>query len=88
MGFVSPHADHRGKDKTYLHAWKSILASRRSHAIVLVAPDVDALCAVRTLTRLFTQDDISYRIIPVSGYPGLEQIRDELASYGEDSKKL
>ena len=46
---------------------------------MLVAPDVDALCASRMLADLFKQDDVSYRIIPVSGMNELERVRDELA---------
>ncbi|KAJ7074280.1 CDC45-like protein [Mycena amicta] len=32
---------------------------------MLVAPDVDALCAARMLADLFKQDDVMYRIIPL-----------------------
>ena len=45
---------------------------------MLVAPDVDALCAARMLADLLKQDDVLYRIIPVSGYAELERMRDEL----------
>lgn len=51
--------------------------------VLLVSPDVDALCAARMLSSLFKQDDVPYRIIPVSGYPGLEEIRDELRQHDE-----
>ena len=54
--------------------------------ILLVAPEVDALCAARMFSVLFKQDDVTYRIIPVSGYPGLEDIRSELMSSQEVSR--
>lgn len=72
----------------YEAAYHDILATHRSGApgassasalIMLVAPDVDALCASRMLADLFKQDDVSYRIIPVSGMYELERVRDELA---------
>lgn len=50
---------------------------------MLVAPDVDALCAARMLADLFKQDDVIYRIVPVSGISELERIRDEMISYTE-----
>ncbi|KAK7049250.1 DNA replication initiation factor cdc45 [Paramarasmius palmivorus] len=50
---------------------------------MLVAPDVDAICAARMLASLFKQDDVIYRIIPVSGIAELEKTRDELLGYTE-----
>lgn len=50
---------------------------------MLVAPDVDALCASKMLADLFKQDDIMHRVIPVSGMNELEQTRDELVSNTE-----
>ncbi|KAF8334992.1 CDC45 family [Cantharellus anzutake] len=89
MGFVSPDAGS-GRARTYEHAYKSILASRRrfpstsaASVILLVPPEVDALCAARILSTLFKQDDVGYRIIPVSGYQHLEEIRDELVTNQE-----
>jgi cell division control protein 45 len=76
--------------KTYDGAYRSILAARRrrpasrpASVVLLVSPDVDALCAARMLSSLFKQDDVPYRIIPVSGYPGLEEIRNELRRHDE-----
>jgi hypothetical protein len=70
---------------TYSSAYNSILASRRHSRIssssavtILVAPEMDALCAAKMLSLLFKQDDVLHRVIPVSGYPGLEQLRDKL----------
>ncbi|KAF9518396.1 hypothetical protein BS47DRAFT_1371034 [Hydnum rufescens UP504] len=88
MVFVTPNTSGRGK--TYESAYKSILTSRRrspstsaASVILLVAPEVDALCAARMFSVLFKQDDVTYRIIPVSGYPGLEEIRNELMTHQE-----
>ena len=52
---------------------------------MLVAPDVDALCASKMLADLFKQDDVMYRIIPVSGHAELEKTRDELTTYPDVS---
>ena len=74
----------------YERAYNNILATHRraisssaSSLIMLVAPDVDALCASRMLADLFKQDDILYRIVPVSGMNELERIRDELIQNNE-----
>ncbi|KAI0831473.1 CDC45-like protein [Trametes gibbosa] len=73
---------------SYGEAYAKILAAHRrapmtsaSSVIVLVAPDVDALCASRMLADLFKQDDVMHRLIPVSGHAELERIRDELTTY-------
>lgn len=50
---------------------------------MLVAPDVDALCASRMLADLFKQDDILHHVIPISGMNELEEKRDELVSNTE-----
>jgi cell division control protein 45 len=75
---------------SYAQAYNNILAAHRrspltsaSSVIVLVAPDVDALCAARMLADLFKQDDVMHRAIPVSGIAELESMRDELASYSD-----
>lgn len=52
---------------------------------MLVAPDVDALCAARMLATLLKQDDVEYRIIPVSGRIELEKVAEELRSSPEVS---
>lgn len=74
----------------YERAYADILASHRraprssaASLIVLVAPNVDALCAARMLADLFKQDDIMHRTIPVSGMSELERIRDDLATAAE-----
>jgi cell division control protein 45 len=75
---------------SYADAYTRILAAHRrsplssaSSVIILVAPDVDALCAAKMLSELFKQDDVIYRIIPVSGIDDLSRIRDDLVSYPE-----
>ncbi|KAH9934679.1 CDC45-like protein-domain-containing protein [Fomitopsis serialis] len=57
---------------SYGETYAKILATHRrspttsaSSVIILVAPDVDALCAAQMLAELFKQDDVMYRIIPV-----------------------
>lgn len=50
---------------------------------MLVAPDVDALCAARMLADIFKQDDVMHRIIPVSGQADFQRVKDELLEYSE-----
>lgn len=75
---------------SYGEAYSNVLARHRrspltsaSSVILLVAPDVDALCAARMLAELLSQDDVMHRIIPVSGIAELEAMKDELATYNE-----
>ncbi|KAJ7118712.1 CDC45 family [Mycena epipterygia] len=75
---------------SYAAAYTNILKAHRqspltsaASVIMLVAPDVDALCAARMLADLFKQDDVMYRIIPVSGVTELERVRDELVMVSE-----
>ena len=79
-----------GARPSYGEAYANILASHRrspltaaSSVIVLVAPDVDALCAAHMLAGLFQQDDVMHRFIPVSGHAELEKQRDEIATYSD-----
>src|SRR5271155_3451304 len=74
-----------GNRPSYLEAYNGILSSHRrlplssaSSVIMLVTPNVDALCASRMFASLFKQDDVIYRIIPVSGLNEFETITDEL----------
>ena len=74
----------------YEHAYNEILATHRHSAntsasslIVLVAPDVDSLCAARMLADLLKHDDIMHRTIPVSGMNELERRRDEMVTNNE-----
>ncbi|KAK7693669.1 hypothetical protein QCA50_003239 [Cerrena zonata] len=75
---------------SYAEAYTNILATHRrspstsaSSVILLVAPDVDSLCAGRMLADLLKGDDVMHRIIPVSGHAELESKRDELATYAD-----
>ena len=52
--------------------------SSATSVTILVAPNVDALCAARMFATLFKQDDVEYRIIPVSGRIELERVADDL----------
>ena len=68
-----------------MEAYKDILTSHRrsplssaSSVIMLVAPNVDALCASQMLARLFKLDDVIYHIIPISGLNEFEDKIKEL----------
>ncbi|KAF5372863.1 hypothetical protein D9758_001652 [Tetrapyrgos nigripes] len=87
MVFLAPPTE---TNPSYSEAYTKVLTTHRrspltsaSSVIMLVAPDVDALCAARMLADLFKQDDVIYRIIPVSGISELERIRAELMTYAE-----
>jgi cell division control protein 45 len=84
-----PHVAAQSRP-SYAQAYANILTAHRrspltsaSSVIILVAPDVDALCAARMLADLFKQDDVMHRVIPVSGIAELERMRDELMTYTE-----
>ncbi|KAF8522220.1 CDC45-like protein [Hysterangium stoloniferum] len=88
--FLPPPQFAGPSQRSYAEAYAEIVATYRrspttsaSSVIVLVAPDVDALCAARMLADLFKQDDIMHRIIPVSGMAALESQRNELLNYPE-----
>ncbi|EPT06085.1 hypothetical protein FOMPIDRAFT_1154831 [Fomitopsis schrenkii] len=75
---------------SYGEAYAKILATHRrspstsaSSVIILVAPDVDAICAAQMLAELFKQDDVMYRIVPISSHTEFERMRDELATYSD-----
>ncbi|KAJ2931441.1 hypothetical protein H1R20_g5670, partial [Candolleomyces eurysporus] len=87
--FIPPPQLAQGR-KTYTDAYADILSAYRrspqtsaSSVILLVAPDVDSLCAARMLASLFKQDDVLYRIIPVSSVQELQDVKEELATYAE-----
>ncbi|EAU88329.2 cell division control protein 45 [Coprinopsis cinerea okayama7 len=84
-----PHLAQPGKP-SYSDAYNNIISAYRrspqtsaSSVIMLVAPDVDALCAARMLASLLTDDDVVYRVIPVSSVQELQLVRDELSTYTE-----
>ena len=90
MVYIPPPQIANGRRPSYAETYSRIVAQFRSSpltsassVIILAAPDVDALCAARMLSDLFTQDDVIHRILPVSGFSELEQIRGELLKYAE-----
>jgi len=90
MVFLPPPHLASASRPTYAEAYANILAAHRrspltsaSSVIILVAPDVDALCAAKMLAELLKQDDVMHRIIPVSGLADLERMKDELVTYTE-----
>ena len=75
---------------SYAQAYTDILTTHRrspltsaASLVMLVAPDVDALCAARILAELFKQDDVMHRIVPVSGSEELKEVGKELLEYPE-----
>ncbi|KAF9218521.1 CDC45-like protein [Gyrodon lividus] len=90
MVYLPPPQLASASRPSYGEAYSNILAVHRrspltsaSSVILLVAPDVDALCAANMLAELLQQDDVMHRIIPVSGIAELESMRVELAAYTE-----
>lgn len=90
MVFIPPPHLASASRPSYAEAYNNILAAHRrsplsaaSSVIILVAPDVDALCAAKMFAELFKQDDVMHRIIPLSGIADLERMRDELIAYSE-----
>ncbi|KAF8558389.1 CDC45-like protein [Imleria badia] len=90
MVYLAPPQLASASRPSYGDAYTSILAAHRrspltsaSSVILLVAPDVDALCAAKMLADLLKQDDVMHRTIPVSGVAELEAVKDELATYNE-----
>jgi cell division control protein 45 len=94
MVYISPPHLASALRPSYAQAYNTILATHRrspltaaASVILLVAPDVDALCAARMLADLFKQDDVMHRLIPVSGIAELERVREELATYADVSAR-
>ncbi|KAI0006057.1 CDC45-like protein [Russula compacta] len=90
MVFIPPPHLASASRPSYAETYSHILAAHRrsplsaaSSVIILVAPDVDALCAAKMFAELFKQDDVMHRITPLSGIADLEHMRDELITYSE-----
>ncbi|KZV86545.1 CDC45-like protein [Exidia glandulosa HHB12029] len=85
MVYISPSSARTYADvyQSILNAYRCSPSTAASSIIILVAPDVDALCAARILQTLLKQDEILHRIIPVSGMEALERQRDELVKQPE-----
>ena len=95
MVYLPPPQLERPGTRGYEQAYNEIIATHRAPAfssasslIILVAPDVDALCAARILQDLLRQDDIMHRVIPVSGMNEFEVQRDRLVLEGDVSVLL
>ncbi|KAG8965065.1 hypothetical protein FRC05_003380 [Tulasnella sp. 425] len=81
MVYILPKNTTR-PDYTYAKEYHRILKARRttpeSSIVMLVPPDLDALCAAHILTTLFGRDDANLRTIPVSGFKNLQDVKDSL----------
>ena len=90
MVYLPPPQYASASRPSYGEAYNKILATHRrspltsaSSIIILVAPDVDALCAAKMLAQLFKQDDVMHKVVPVAGIADLEKTRDELITQTE-----
>lgn len=93
MGYIPPPHLATTTRPSYKDAYSRMLAAHRrspltsaSSIIILVATDVDALCAARMLADLLKQDDVMHRIIPISGATEFEHYVQELAAYPDVRK--
>lgn len=66
---------------SYAETYNRILADHRraplssaASVAILVATDVDALCAARMLAELFAQDDVMHRVIPINNPDKLKEV--------------
>ncbi|KXN90547.1 Protein TSD2 [Leucoagaricus sp. SymC.cos] len=90
MVYITPPEQASPGKKSYGDVYSKILAAHRrspltsaSSVVMLVAPDVDALCASKMLSRLFKQDDVIYTVIPVAGVEDFTRVRGELMENNE-----
>lgn len=90
MVYISPPDQAAPGRISYGDAYNNILAAHRrspltsaSSVVMLVAPDVDALCASKMLARLLKQDDVIYTIVPVAGVEDFTRVREELRENNE-----
>jgi len=51
--------------------------SSAATVLILVSPDVDALCACKILISLLNDDCVGYKVVPVSGWQELSRINSE-----------
>ena len=93
MYIVPPHLKSATNPVSYQDAYNDILQQHRrtpqtsaSSIMIIVAPDVDALCAARMLETLLRQDNITHRIRPVAGLTALVDVKGELLDYHDVSK--
>jgi cell division control protein 45 len=59
-------------------ALKNDALAYSSSVLILVAPDVDALCCCRILTTLLQSECVPYKVKPVSGYDGLVTVNQSI----------
>lgn len=73
--------------RRYRRAYEGIVAAARESSssssgtvsvLVLVAPDVDALCAARILVKMLAHDHIGHNVVPVSGWNELARVNREM----------
>ncbi|EJU05197.1 CDC45-like protein [Dacryopinax primogenitus] len=89
MVYLSPPTSSHDATRTYLTAYREILANRRTRAntpsavVLLAALEVDSLCACRMLASLLTRDGVQHRIEPVAGYPALVALKEQLSKSQE-----
>ncbi|KAG8954563.1 hypothetical protein FRC03_011424 [Tulasnella sp. 419] len=87
MVYIVARNPRNRDERPFSRAYDSIVRECRRHPAwhvkVLVPAQVDALCAAQLLLSLFSKDDVQYTIIPVSGYPNLTQVKDELLAAQE-----
>ena len=93
MYIVPAHLKSATNPVSYQDAYNDILQQHRrtpqtsaSSIMIIVAPDVDALCAARMLETLLRQDNITHRIRPVAGLTALVDVKNELLDYHDVSK--
>lgn len=95
MYILPPHFKNATDPVSYQDVYNDILQQHRrapqtsaSSIMIIVAPDVDALCAARMLETLLRQDNITHRIRPVAGLTALVEVKNELLDYHDVSKSL
>lgn len=52
--------------------------------LLLVANDVDAICAARALAKMLSEDEIMFRIAPIDGFRTLQRVIQEDVLGNED----
>lgn len=55
---------------------------------ILVAPDIDALCACHILTYLLRNDFISFTLIPVDGYHAISRLNEEKIQQNDNLRSI
>lgn len=75
--------------RQFTRAYRDIVAGSRAASepsssyntvsvLILVAPDVDALCACRILTALLKHDQVGHNVVPISGWAELSRVNREM----------